>query len=198
VTEPGSLVVITGSMFAGKSEELIRLVKRASYAKKKVQVFKSALDDRWGSTAVSTHSGMQFEAVPVKNSQELRKLVKPDTHVIGIEEVQFFDNEIVPLCLDFVRKGKTVIAAGLDQDFRGEPFGCMPILLSLADEVVKLRAICMQCGKTASHTQRLVNGEPAFWDDPVIVIGASEKYEARCRKCHKVRFRGKSKKPFTK
>ena len=193
VAEPGTLIAITGSMFAGKSEELIRLVRRASYARKKVQVFKSSLDDRWSATAVSTHSGVQLEAAPARDSRQLEKLVERDTSVIGIEEVQFFDKDIVPLCEKWVGKGKTVIVAGLDQDFRGEPFGFMPILITLADEVIKLRAICMQCGKTASRTQRIINGEPAYWDDPVILIGASEKYEARCRKCHKVRYRGKSK-----
>jgi thymidine kinase len=191
MSEPGTLTVITGSMFSGKSEELIRLVRRALYAKKKAQVFKSAIDDRWSTASVITHSGVQLEAAAVKNTDDLRKLVKPETQVIGIEEVQFFDEKIVSLCEEWAQHGKSVIAAGLDQDFRGKPFGVIPLLLSLADEVIKLRAICMKCGRDASRTQRIINGEPALWDDPVILIGASEKYEARCRKCHEVRIRGK-------
>ena len=191
MSEPGTFTVITGSMFSGKSEELIRLIRRSLYAKKKVQVFKSALDDRWDTTSVITHTGVQLEAVAVKNTEELRKLLKPDTHIIGIEEVQFFDEKIVPLCEELVQKGKSVIAAGLDQDFRAKPFGVMPILLALADEVIKLRAICMKCGKVASRTQRIINGRAAKWDHPIILIGAAETYEARCRKCHEIRGHGR-------
>lgn len=182
----GTLIVITGSMFAGKSEELIRQVRRALYARKKVQVFKSALDNRWDSAAIATHNGVRFEAMPVSSSAELEKLVDPDTEVIAIEEVQFFDEGIVALCDRWADQGKTVIVAGLDQDFRGQPFGFMPILLALADEVIKLRAICARCGQLASKTQRLVDGRPASWDEPTILIGAAEKYEARCRRCHRV------------
>lgn len=182
----GTLIVITGSMFAGKSEELIRQVRRALYARKKVQVFKSALDNRWDSTAIATHNGVRFEAVPVSSSADLERLVQPDTEVIAIEEIQFFDEGVVALCDRWANEGRTVIAAGLDQDFRGQPFGFMPILLALADEVVKLRAICARCGQQASKTQRLVDGRPASWDEPTILIGAAEKYEARCRRCHRV------------
>jgi len=182
----GTLIVITGSMFAGKSEELIRQVRRALYARKKVQVFKSALDNRWDSAAIATHNGVRFEAMPVSSSAELEQLVDPDTEVIAIEEVQFFDEGIVALCDRWADQGKTVIVAGLDQDFRGQPFGFMPVLLALADEVIKLRAICARCGQLASKTQRLVDGRPASWDEPTILIGAAEKYEARCRRCHRV------------
>lgn len=182
----GTLIVITGSMFAGKSEELIRQVRRALYARKKVQVFKSALDNRWDSAAIATHNGVRFEAVPVSSSADLERLVHPDTEVIGIEEIQFFDEGVVTLCERWANEGKTVIVAGLDQDFRGQPFGFMPTLLALADEIVKLRAICARCGQLASKTQRLVDGRPASWDEPTILIGAAEKYEARCRRCHKV------------
>jgi thymidine kinase len=182
----GTLIVITGSMFAGKSEELIRQVRRALYARKKVQVFKSALDNRWDSAAIATHNGVRFEAVPVSSSADLERLVEPDTEVIAIEEIQFFDEGIVALCDRWANEGRTVIASGLDQDFRGQPFGFMPILLALADEVIKLRAICARCGQPASKTQRLVDGRPASWDEPTILIGAAERYEARCRRCHKV------------
>ena len=182
----GTLIVITGSMFAGKSEELIRQVRRALYARKKVQVFKSALDNRWDSAAIATHNGVRFEAIPVSSSADLERLVQADTEVIAIEEVQFFDEGIVALCDRWANEGRTVIAAGLDQDFRGQPFGFMPILLALADEVIKLRAICARCGQPASKTQRLVDGRPASWDEPTILIGAAERYEARCRRCHKV------------
>ncbi|MGC8783731.1 MAG: thymidine kinase [Armatimonadota bacterium] len=182
----GTLIVITGSMFAGKSEELIRQVRRALYARKKVQVFKSALDNRWDSAAIATHNGVRFEAIPVSSSADLERLVEPDTEVIAIEEVQFFDEGVVTLCDRWANEGRTVIVAGLDQDFRGQPFGFMPVLLALADEVIKLRAICARCGQLASKTQRLVDGRPASWDEPTILIGAAEKYEARCRRCHRV------------
>lgn len=182
----GTLIVITGSMFAGKSEELIRQVRRALYARKKVQVFKSALDNRWDSAAIATHNGVRFEAIPVSSSADLERLVEPDTEVIAIEEIQFFDEGAVALCDRWANEGRTVIVAGLDQDFRGQPFGFMPVLLALADEVIKLRAICARCGQLASKTQRLVDGRPASWDEPTILIGAAEKYEARCRRCHRV------------
>ncbi len=174
-------------MFAGKSEELIRLVRRAMYARKKVQVFKHALDDRFELTAVATHNGVQLSATPVRNTRDLISHIEPDTDVIAIEEAQFFDEELVPLCVELADLGKTVILAGLDQDFRRQPFGIMPQLMAVADEVVKLRAICVVCGRPASHTQRLVDGRPASWDEPTILVGAEDHYEARCRNCHQVR-----------
>ncbi len=174
-------------MFAGKSEELIRLVRRAMYARKKVQVFKHALDDRFERTAVATHNGVQLSAVPVRNTRELIAQIEPDTDVIAIEEAQFFDEALVPLCVELADLGKTVIVAGIDQDFRRQPFGIMPHLMAVADEVVKLRAICVVCGRPASHTQRLVDGRPASWDEPTILVGAEDHYEARCRNCHQVR-----------
>jgi thymidine kinase len=183
----GQLTVICGSMFAGKSEELIRLVRRAMYARKKVQVFKHALDDRFAHTAVATHNGVQLEAIPVRNTRELLCHLDADTEVVAIEEAQFFDVELVRLCVELADAGKTVIVAGLDQDFRRQPFGIMPLLMAHADEVVKLRAICVQCGRPASHTQRLVDGRPAAWDEPTILVGAEDHYEARCRNCHQVR-----------
>lgn len=183
----GSLTIITGCMFAGKTEELIRLVRRSMHAKRKVQVFKSALDTRCDTSTIRTHDGTYLEARAVPDVRGLAQHLQPDTEVIGIEEVQFFDAGIVDLCEELADCGRTVIAAGLDQDFRGEPFGFMPRLLARADNVVKLHAICQVCGAEASRTQRLIDGRPASWDDPIILIGASETYEARCRHCHRVR-----------
>jgi len=185
----GSLVVVCGSMFAGKSEELIRRARRALYAKKKVQVFKPAIDNRYDESMVVTHMGVKHEALPVKNVSDLRAKIERNTQVVLIEEVQFFDDSICDLAVDLADKGRDVICAGLDQDFRREPFGPMPKLLALADEVVKLRAICMSCGAPASHTYRQIDGKPAHRDDPIILIGATESYEARCRNCFKLRGR---------
>ncbi len=176
-------------MFAGKSEELIRRARRALYAKKRVQVFKPAIDNRYDEERVVTHMGVAHEAVPVRSIAELKRKLAPDTQVVCIEEAQFFDMSIVPLASELADSGVEVILAGLDQDFRREPFGPMPALLAIADEVVKLRAICMKCGATASHTYRQIDGKPAHRDDPIILIGATESYEARCRNCHELRKR---------
>ncbi|MCU0315015.1 MAG: thymidine kinase [Fimbriimonadaceae bacterium] len=181
-------------MYAGKSEEIIRRARRALFAKKKVQVFKPAVDNRYDSEAVVTHMGVKHEAVPVKSTPDLLEAIRPETEVILVEEVQFFDSSIVEILVGLADSGKEVIAAGLDQDFRRVPFGPMPMLLAVADEIVKLRAICVQCGEPASHTQRIIDGKPAHWDDPIILIGATESYEARCRNCHVV-LRGQRRKP---
>ena len=183
----GSLTVICGSMFSGKTEELIRLVRRAMHARKKVQVFKSALETRCDTTVIQTHDGMTFTARSVSDSAEIERIIDPEVQVLGIEEVQFLDEGIVPLCQKLADRGVQVIAAGLDQDFRGLPFGFMPTLIALADNVMKLHAICKVCGEEASRTQRLVGGRPADWNEPTILIGADERYEARCRRCHQVR-----------
>lgn len=183
----GSITVVCGSMYAGKSEELIRLARRALYAKKKVQVFKPAIDNRYDEEMVVTHMGVRHEAIPVKTVKDLRDRLEKSTQVICVEEVQFFDRTIVDLAVELADSGKDVILAGLDQDFRRKPFGPMPELLSVADEVVKLRAICMKCGQTASHTYRQVDGRPAHMDDPIVLIGATEVYEARCRNCFEIR-----------
>lgn len=173
-------------MFSGKSEELIRRIKRAGYAKQKVQVFKPIIDDRYSKMAVVSHSGYQIDALPVYNSAEILEKVDHSTNVVAIDEIQFFDSNIVEVCERLANKGKRVICAGLDLDFRGEPFGPSPILLSTAEFVTKLQAICVQCGNPATRTQRLINGLPAHYHDPVIQVGASESYEARCRHCHEV------------
>lgn len=183
----GKLTVVCGSMFAGKSEELIRLARRALYAKRKIQVFKPSIDDRYHQTMVVSHQGVSFEAETVNGVNELRKKLQSDVQMVLIEEVQFFDISIVELCDELADKGVEVIVAGLDQDFRRQPFGPMASLLIAADEVVKLRAICMKCGQTASHTFRMVDGKPARWDDPIVLIGATESYEARCRNCFEIR-----------
>jgi thymidine kinase len=183
----GSLTVITGSMFSGKTEELIRLVRRSMHARKKVQVFKSAVDVRSDTTVIRTHDGMDFQALSVPDSASLTALLDSDVEVVGIEEVQFFDEGIVEACQRLADRGVSVFAAGLDQDFRGLPFSFMPRLLALADNVLKLHAICKKCGREASRTQRLIDGRPAAWDDPTILVGAAESYEARCRRCHEVR-----------
>jgi thymidine kinase len=189
----GSLTVVCGSMFAGKSEELIRRARRALYAKKRVQVFKHSIDDRYDESMVVTHMGVQHAAIPVATVRDIREKLDPDAQVIAIEEVQFFESAIIALVLELADQGKEVICAGLDQDFRRETFGPMGELLAMADEVVKLRAICMKCGATASHTQRIIDGRPAHRDDPIILIGATDSYEARCRKCFELR--GQKKRP---
>jgi thymidine kinase len=183
----GKITVVAGSMFAGKSEELIRLARRALYARRKVQVFKPVMDDRYHPSMVVTHEGVEYAAVPVKSVQDLESKIKPSTQVILIEEAQFFDESLVRLAVDLADKGREVICAGLDQDFRREPFGPMPKLLAVADEVIKLRAICVKCGAPASHTYRVIDGKPAHRDDPIILIGATETYEARCRNCYRLR-----------
>ena len=173
-------------MFSGKSEELIRRVKRAVIARRTVQVFKPAIDERFGTELVRSHDGDSFVARPVRSSAEILPLLSAETSVVGIDEVQFFDPAVVDVVRALVLDGRRVICAGLDLDFRGEPFGPVPILLALAERVDKLEAICVVCGESATRTQRIVNGVPADYDDPIIVIGARETYEARCRTCHTV------------
>lgn len=182
----GSLTVITGSMFSGKTEELIRRVRRSLYARRRVQVFKPALDTRTDHTIIRSHNGMLHEAVAAENSAHLREQVCPETQVVAIEEVQFFDSSIVQTCQNLADNGLQIIVAGLDMDFRGCPFGPMPALLAVADEVVKLRAICARCGADAARSQRLINGQPAPASAPTVLIGAQEHYEARCRHCHEL------------
>ena len=182
----GWVEVICGSMFSGKTEELIRRVRRAQIARQKVQVFKPVIDTRYATHAVSSHNGMAFEAEPVASAQEILAKVAPDTQVVAIDEVQFFDEQIASVVEMLADRGIRVICAGLDLDFRGEPFGPMPVLMARAERVDKLHAICVVCGNEASRTQRLINGQPAHYNDPVIMIGAAEVYEARCRRCHEV------------
>ena len=182
----GSLIVITGSMFSGKTEELIRRVRRALYARRSVQVFKHAIDTRSERTEIRSHNGVPHEAIAVSTSDELLDKVDETTGIVAIEEAQFFDERIVEACRRLADAGYEVVATGLDMDFRGEPFGPMPKLLAEADEVVKLRAICARCGRDASRSQRLIDGRPAPVSAPTILVGAEESYEARCRHCHEV------------
>jgi thymidine kinase len=182
----GWVEVICGSMFSGKTEEMIRRLKRAKIARQNVQVFKPIIDTRYNPEKVTSHAGIDFEAIPIKNSAEIFTHLKPETTVVGIDEAQFFDQEIVRVIDELAEKGMRVIINGLDMDFRGEPFGFIPALLARAEKVDKLQAICMVCGEPAGRTQRLLNGEPAKYNDPIVVIGAAEMYEARCRKHHQV------------
>jgi thymidine kinase len=182
----GWIEVICGSMFCGKTEELIRRVRRAQIARQKVQVFKPAIDTRYADREVTSHNGMQVAAVSVADTAQVRNLIDSDTTVVALDEVQFFDEDVIDLCDELASQGTRVIVAGLDMDFRGEPFGPVPTLLARAECVDKLQAICVKCGGPASRTQRLIDGHPAAYDDPVILVGASEVYEARCRGCHKI------------
>ena len=182
----GSIEVVCGSMFSGKTDELIRRLVRATIAKQKVQVFKPAIDVRYAVEKVTSHAGSNYSAIPVEKAADIRAGVDKDTTVVAIDEAQFFDPEVVDVAQELAERGVRVIVAGLDMDFRGEPFGPMPILMSKAEKVDKLHAICMACGNEASRTQRLVNGKPARYDDPVVIVGASEMYEARCREHHEV------------
>jgi len=185
-TSTGSLTVVTGSMFSGKTEELIRRVRRALYARRWVQVFKHALETRSDLEEIRSHNGNPHDAVAISSSGELLEKVEEDADLIAIEEAQFFDKGIIEACESLADNGYEVIAAGLDMDFRGEPFWPMPALLSVADEIVKLRAICAVCGQEASRSQRLIDGEPAPASAPTILVGAQESYEARCRHHHEV------------
>ncbi|MGA9350219.1 MAG: thymidine kinase [Anaerolineae bacterium] len=182
----GWIEVICGGMFSGKTEELIRRVRRAQIAGQKVQVFKPRLDDRYLVEKVASHGGMHLDAVVVGEARDIPQLVDSDTTVVAIDEGQFFDWTIADVCSFLADNGRRVIIAGLDMDFRGEPFGPMPLLMAQAEMVDKLQAICVVCGMPASRSQRLINGQPASYDDPVIRVGASEVYEARCRHCHQV------------
>lgn len=180
----GWIEMIVGPMYSGKSEELIRRIKRAKIARQKVQVFKPSIDNRYSITEVVSHNGDKEGAHSVENAIEILNLVSEDTDVIAIDEVQFFDDEIVEVCKKLADRGKRVICAGLDLDFRGEPFGPVPKLLAIAEFVDKIQAICVVCGNPATRTQRLINGKPAKYSDPIVLVGAKEAYEARCRKCH--------------
>ncbi|AZR74016.1 thymidine kinase [Anoxybacter fermentans] len=190
IQNTGWIEVITGPMYCGKSEELIRRVRRAKIAKQKIQVFKPIIDDRYHKTNVVSHNGDQVEAIPIDHPDEILKRLNPKTDVIAIDEIQFFDQQIIGVCEELADRGLRVIVAGLDRDFRGKPFGPMPQLMALAEYVDKLHAICVKCGNPASRTQRLIDGKPAQYDDPVILVGAQEVYEARCRKCHEVPGKG--------
>lgn len=182
----GYIEVVIGPMYSGKSEELIRRIKRAKIAKQNIVVFKPKIDDRYSKEDVVSHSGDSVNAIPISSPKEIYNFIDCKTQVVGIDEVQFFDEDIVDIAVDLADKGIRVIAAGLDMDFKGEPFGPTPKLLAVSEFVDKIQAICSSCGQPATRSQRLINGEPAKYNDPIIQVGAVESYEARCRKCHKV------------
>ena len=183
----GWIEVICGPMFAGKSEELIRRIKRLEYAKKKVIVFKPLIDNRYSEDEVVSHNKRKTKCYNLASSKDVYKYITDDTYAVAFDEVQFMDEGIINVCQELADKGIRVICAGLDNDFKGEPFSIMPQLLCLAEYVTKLTAICNVCGCNATRTQRIVNGIPASYDDPIIIVGASEAYEPRCRHCHEVR-----------
>ena len=182
----GRIELICGSMFSGKTEELLRRIRRAEIARQQVQVFKPKLDDRYDLAQVYSHDGLHWEAETIEQAREILEKLRPGTTVVAIDEVQFMDWSVADVARMLADRGLRVIVTGLDQDFRGEPFGPMPLLLAEAELVEKLQAICVRCGAPASRTQRLIDGRPASYDDPVILVGASEVYEARCRDCHEV------------
>ena len=183
----GWIELICGSMFSGKTEELLRRVRRSEIARRRIQLFKPHIDHRHGHERVASHNGLaRSDAVALETAASLLDVVQPHVDVVAIDEVQFFDSAIAAVCQELADRGIQVIAAGLDQDFRGDPFGPMPLLMALSERVDKLNAICVRCGASASRTQRLIDGEPARYDEPVILVGGSESYEARCRTCHDV------------
>ena len=186
-TSGGWIEVIAGVMFSGKTEELMRRVRRSTIARKRVQVFKSHLDDRYaGLLSVSSHDRRSLEATPVDTSQQISLRLDPTAQVIAIDEAQFLDAGVVRIATALAERGRRVIIAGTDTDFRGEPFGAMPQLMAVAEVVDKLHAICVLCGSPASRNQRLIDGKPAPYDSPTIMVGAADSYEARCRACHVV------------
>jgi len=186
-TSGGWIEVIAGVMFSGKTEELLRRIRRSTIARKRVQLFKSHLDDRYaGPSAVSSHDRHSLDAVPVDSAAQIRLRLDPTAQVIAIDEAQFLDAGIVAVATSLADRGRRVILAGTDTDFRGEPFGFMPQLMAVAEVVDKLHAICVLCGSPASRNQRLIEGKPASYESPTIMVGAADSYEARCRACHLV------------
>src|SRR5215813_5057849 len=177
VARAGWIEVIAGSMFSGKSEELIRRLRRAKIARQKIQVFKPEIDSRFSDNHIVSHSEIKHESVNVRTAEEIRQSVEPDTEVVGIDEGQFFDNDLLRVANDLAESGVRVIIAGLDQDYTGKPWEPMPQLLAIAEYITKTHAICMKCGQPANYTQR------TFESEERVAVGASDKYEARCRRC---------------
>lgn len=181
----GMLEVICGPMFSGKTEELIKRLKRAEFAQLKVIAFKHKIDNRMTIECINAHNGDKFKAIALDNPEDIRLFVgqETDIDIIAIDEVQFFPSTIISVLLELVDNKKRVIVSGLDLDFRGMPFGCISQLLTFADYVTKLKAVCVKCGQDAHFTQRLIDDKIAKFDDPVIIVGAQEKYQSRCRAC---------------
>lgn len=188
ITQSGWMEVITGCMFSGKTEELLRRLRRARIADQSVAVFTPAVDDRYGEDVIGSHEGRDWDAVAVPASGdgvwELTERVRPSVDVVAIDEANFFDATLVDVCRTLADEGYRVVVSGTDQTFRGEPFEPVPALMATAEYVEKFQAICSQCGEPATRNQRLVDGEPAHEADPTILVGAAESYEARCRNCH--------------
>lgn len=180
----GWIEVIAGNMYAGKTEELLRRVRRIEYSKKSVLIFKPAIDDRYAVQEIVSHNNRRLRSINIKKAKEIMKYVDPFPYAVAIDEAQFFDEELIDICEYLADHCVRVIVAGLDTNFRGEPFGVMPELLARAEHVTKLHAICQVCGAQATRTQRIINGKPAKYTDPEIMVGAKEQYEARCRHCH--------------
>lgn len=182
----GWIEVITGPMFAGKTEELIRRIRRLQYAKRNIVVFKPKIDFRYADDEVVSHNDSRTKSIPITKASEIMDNIDADTDVVAVDEIQFLDEEAVEICEYLADQGIRVIVSGLDRNFRGEPFSFMPKLLSLAEDVTKLSAICVKCQSPATRTQRIINGKPANYNDPIILVGAQDSYEARCRSCHEV------------
>lgn len=183
----GWIEVVVGSMYAGKTEELVRRIKRIYYAKKDCLVFKPKIDNRYSESEIVSHNKSKVNSINIEKAIEIYDHLKDKLpYAVAVDEVQFLDRDIIKVAEDLADKGIRVILAGLDKDFRGEPFGVVPELLARAEYVTKLEAICQVCGAPATRTQRLINGKPASYNDPIILIGATEHYEARCRHCHVV------------
>ena len=182
----GWIEVICGCMFAGKTEELIRRINVLSYARKNILVFKPKIDDRYSTTEIASHAGSKVPCIVISEAKEILDHVNYDTDVVAIDEVQFFDEDVVDICEYLADSGLRVLVAGLDKDFRGEPFGVLPDLLTRAEFVTKLTAVCAKCGAPATRTQRIINGKPASFNDPIVLVGAKEAYEPRCRHCHEI------------
>lgn len=197
VTRDGWIEVICGGMFSGKSEELIRRIRRARIARQTVAVFKPTVDTRYRPGAVTSHNGVCTEAVAVGNAVDILDCVSNGVDVVAIDEVQFFDEELVQVAQTLADRGIRVICAGLDQDFRGDPFGPTPVLMAVAEYVSKLQAICVRCGGPAGRSQRLIDERPAGTEEPIIQVGAKEQYEARCRHCHQIAARKSLPKSFS-
>ena len=182
----GWIEVICGCMFAGKTEELIRRINVLSYARKNILVFKPKIDDRYSTTEIASHAGSKVPCIVISEAKEILDHVNYDTDVVAIDEVQFFDEDVVDICEYLADSGLRVMVAGLDKDFRGEPFGVLPDLLTRAEFVTKLTAVCAKCGAPATRTQRIINGKPASFNDPIVLVGAKEAYEPRCCHCHEI------------
>ena len=182
----GWIEVICGCMFAGKTEELIRRINVLSYARKNILVFKPKIDDRYSTTEIASHAGSKVPCIVISEAKEILNHVNYDTDVVAMDEVQFFDEDVVDICEYLADSGLRVMVAGLDKDFRGEPFGVLPDLLTRAEFVTKLTAVCAKCGAPATRTQRIINGKPASFNDPIVLVGAKEAYEPRCRHCHEI------------